>query len=200
MILLNNTSRHAIQWLSQCGRERSFKVFLQNPNTIPSILNMKPKTLKTILLAAALAPAALFADTATTTPVGYVTITTPASSDATVTLPLQRAALLKTAVSSVAGNVVTFASAGISADAFVNSPATYTKSYLLVTSGPLAGERYPVTANTATTVTVDAGTTLQTAGLLAGATFSVIPNWTLGTAFPAGAGVGASQDLSLIHI
>ena len=158
--------------------------------------HMKPKTILTGLAAALLAPSALFAQTtATTTPVGYVSLSIPAESDSTFSPALSQAPVLTTAATAVSGNTVSFSASGVVANSFINADPTFTKSYLLITSGPLQGQRFPITGNTTTEITVAATETLQTAGFLAGATFSVINNWTLQTLFPGGSGVGVSTDL-----
>lgn len=150
------------------------------------------------LIAAAMACGlALGQTTAYTTPVGYVTLNIPASADSTITPPLSKAPLLQGLSTAVAGNVVTLASTGVSDGAFINGGSNLNaKTYLLVRSGALAGLRFPVTGNTATTVTVDGGSaSLQSQGLAIGDQLSVVPYWTLATLFPGGAGVGASSDI-----
>ena len=137
------------------------------------------------------------AATAYTTPVGYLTVAVPANSDTTIAPSLSQAPLLRTASTGIAGDVITVAATGAATDAFINAlPDTNSKTYVLVITGPLAGLRYPVTANTATTVTVNGGaTTLATQGFVSGNQIAVVPYWTLDTLFPAGAGVGQSNDI-----
>ncbi len=141
------------------------------------------------LLAATAACGMAFGQTtAYTTPVGFVTITVPANADTTVTPPLERATVYAAGSSSIAGDVI--GASGLTPGAYV-SPATY----LEVTSGPLLGKRYPVTANSAVSITVNGGaTTLQVQGFVSGNTYKVVPYWTLNTLFPAGAGVGTTND------
>jgi uncharacterized protein (TIGR02597 family) len=148
-------------------------------------------------LAAALACGMANAQTAYTTPVGYVTLTIPASADSTVTPPLSRAPLFQGASTGISGNVVTVAATGAASNAWINGGGnTNAKTYLLVRSGALAGLRFPVSANDGTTITVVGGdSTLQAQGFVLGDLVSVEPYWTLATLFPAGAGVGASQDI-----
>lgn len=188
------TTRHLFRQISVSLKQSNSGH--KKTNKIQSQKHMKPKSILTALAVALLAPGALFAQTtATTTPVGYVSLTIPAESDSTFTPALNQAPVLSTAATAVAGNTVSFTASGIQADAFVNQNPTFTKSYLLVTSGPLEGQRFPITANTTSSVTVASSTNLQSAGLLTGATFSVINNWTLQSVFPGGAGVGVSTDL-----
>ena len=152
-----------------------------------------------LLAAAAACGMAIGAETAYTTPVGYVTLNVPAASDTTVSPPLERSPLFSAASTSISGNDV--GAAGLTSGAFTASP-----SYLQVTSGPLAGRRYPITVNTGSLITVDpvlAGT-LQSQGFVSGNTFKVTPYWTLATLFPAGAGVGGTADVfsvdSLVYV
>lgn len=143
-----------------------------------------------LILAAAAAGMAFGAETAYTTPVGYISITAPGNSDTTVTPPLQRATVYASASTSITGNVI--GASGLTANAFVSPNPT---TYVVVTSGPLLGKRYSVTANDATSITVNGGaTTLQAQGFVTGNTYRVVPNWTLGTLFPGGAGVGGTAD------
>ena len=120
-----------------------------------------------------------FAQGVTTDPVGYVTTTTPTGDDALVGLPLTQAIALSGAADSVSGAEVTV-SAALVADAYNNT------HYALATSGANAGQWSEVVATAVDSIT--------TADVLLAATdtFDVVPFWTLATAFPAGAGVGAS--------
>lgn len=137
------------------------------------------------------------AATAYTTPVGYISLTVPAYADTTVTPSLTQAPLLQAASTGISGNVITVSATGAATDAFINAlPDVNSKTYVLVRTGPLAGLRYPVTANNGTTITVNGGaTTLADKGFLSGNEISVIPYWTLNTLFPGGAGVGVSTSI-----
>lgn len=146
-------------------------------------------TLSSILAAAAASNLTLAQTSAYSTPVGYVTVTVPAQSDTTIVPALERAPLHAAASSSISGNTV--GAAGLTPGAFV-SPETY----LQVTSGPLSGQRFPITANDGTSITVSSSATLQSAGFVTGNTFKVVPFWTLNTMFPSGAGVGTTSDVS----
>lgn len=150
---------------------------------------MKPLSYA-FLAAAAACGLASAAETAYTTPVGYITLDVPANSDTTIVAPLDRPVAYAGASTSISSNDV--GAADLTAGAFV-SPA----SYLQVTSGVLAGNRYPITANTTSTITVDpvSGGTLQAQGFLSGDKFKVVPYWTLATMFPGGAGVGGTSDV-----
>lgn len=148
------------------------------------------------LLAAAAACGMALGQTAYTTPVGYVTLDIPALADSTVTPPLSRSAVFSGVSASVSGNQITVAATGAADSAWINAGDLNSKCYVLVKTGALAGLRFPVTANSATTVSVNGGdTTLQAQGFAAGDTLSVVPYWTLSTLFPGGVGVGVSQDI-----
>ena len=146
------------------------------------------------MLAAAACGFANAQTTAYTTPVGYVTIAVPAESDTTVSAPLEQPSLYSAASTSISGNVV--GASGLTGDAFVNADPANAKCYLQVTSGALAGSRFPITANSSSSITVDAGaTTLAAQGFVSGASYKVVPYWTLASLFPAGSGVGATNDV-----
>jgi len=146
-----------------------------------------------MLLAALAAVSPAFAVDATTTPVGYVTLTIAANSDANVTPALERSTTFSAASTSISGNVV--GASGLTSGAFVTPT-----SYLQVTSGPLIGRRYSITGNTDSLITVDpaGASSLQTQGFSSGNTFKVVPYWTPATLFPAGAGVGSTTDVFAI--
>lgn len=165
-----------------------------NPKTNPKpCLVMKP-IIPFALLGAFFAVGA--AKAASTTPVGYITLDIPANADSTVVSPLAKPALLATASTNIVGNEISFTSPGVAADDFINVGSPNFKTYVLIKTGALAGKHFPVTANTATTVTVDTGSgTLQSQGFITGNQIEVIPFWTLQTLFPNGTGVGVSSDV-----
>jgi len=149
---------------------------------------MKP--IQSAIIAAAALMGYASAETATTVPVGYVSIDVPANADTTITPSLTRSPLCAAASTGISGDSVSVT--GISAGAFASPNQA---CYLKVTSGPLAGAFFPITANTSSTITVEAGdSTLQTLGFLSGNSIKVIPYWTLNTLFPDGAGVGGTSD------
>ncbi|MEN8662605.1 MAG: TIGR02597 family protein [Lentimonas sp.] len=118
-----------------------------------------------------------------TDPVGYVTTTTPSGDDSVIGLSLARATAFTSAVDSVTGAEV-FVTVTLTADAYNNT------HYALATSGANAGQWSEI---------VDTGeSSITTAEVLLAATdtFDVVPFWTLATAFPSGAGVGASANPS----
>ena len=122
-----------------------------------------------------------FAQGVTTDPVGYVSTTTPTGDDALIGLPLTQAIVFAGVADSVSGAQVSV-SATLTLDAYNNT------HYVLVTSGANAGQWSEVIATA-----VDSITTAEVL-LAATDTFDVVPFWTLATAFPGGAGVGASAN------
>ena len=157
---------------------------------------MKTKITYSLLAAAAACSVANAQTTAYTTPVGYVSLTIPASSDSTITPSLERSPLLKTSTTGVSGNIVS--AAGLTAGAFV-APQCYLQVVTCAATPGLVGKRFAIDSNTTETITVDGGaSTLQAQGFANGDTFKVIPYWTLATLFPAGVGVGSTNDVFTI--
>jgi uncharacterized protein (TIGR02597 family) len=142
-----------------------------------------------LLSGAAFLMSSAFAQGVTTDPVGYVTMTVNATSDARVSVPLFGAATYSGAASSVTAGVIT-----VSGDV---PDVTTAAHFVWVTSNapvsPLTGKWYAVDSATATTITVSED--LGAAGLVAGDTFHVVPFWTLDTLLPGGGGVPLSSDV-----
>lgn len=152
---------------------------------------MKPYTYA--LLAAAVACGMAYSETAYTTPVGYVSLTVPASGDTNIGQPLQRSSVFAASASTVTTDTVGLSSSALTAGQFVYSPPGQTNSYYLrLTSGSLSGRYFEIVSNTTNSITVD--TDLAALGVTSGTTFEVTPYWTLNTLFPSGAGVGVSVD------
>ena len=153
----------------------------------PSLRRFRP--LAVAALCAMIAPAA-FAVTATTDPVGFVKVDYQGNSDSYSSIPFKRTPEYAGSLASVSGNQLTASGTpnfGNLVYAAGTQPKTY---YVLFTSGPKLGLFYTITANTATTVTVDPlGDDISG---VAAATFQVIPYDTLGTLFPGGQGVVGS--------
>ena len=149
---------------------------------------MKP--IQSAIIAAALMGSAS-AQTATTVPVGYMSLTVPAETDTPISTPLLRPAAWSGASTAVSGNTVSVAAASFTASQFGAST-----NMLQVTSGPLIGRTFPVLSNATGTVTVDpvGSTTLQAQGFASTNTFVIRPYWTLNTLFPSGAGIGVNSD------
>jgi len=155
---------------------------------------MKP--IQSAIIAAAALMGYASAQTATTVPVGYTTLTVPAGSDTTISPSLERSPLHQANASGISSNIVT--TSGLTADDFVATEC-YLQVVTCAGTPGLIGKRFPIDANTTTTITVDAGaTTLQAQGFASGDKFKVTPYWTLATLFPAGTGVGSTSDVFAI--
>lgn len=130
--------------------------------------------------------------TAYTTPVGYVTLDVPANSDTNIGQPLNRGVAFAGVATSVAGSVVNVAAGSLTENQFVySSPTQPNNYYLLAVGGALGGRYFDVVSNTTSSLTLDNGA-VDISGIT---NFKVIPYWTLGTLFPAGAGVGTTTDI-----
>ena len=142
------------------------------------------KTSKLLALLSTLALSSTFA--AETDPVGYVSVTVPANSDAVLAVPLNRAAEFKGVISSISGNVITVAGTPAWTNNQFAPLATANKTYALqVASGAKEGLIGKITANTVDTLTVqlDSGETL--ADVVAGDQIDVMPYWTPSTLISA---------------
>ena len=128
--------------------------------------------------------------TVSTDPVGYMSFTCSGSSDTFVSIPFNRPAAFVGTVSSVSGGVVTISGTpGFTTNQFVYSGSTQPNSYFaLLTSGsstnPKDGSIYPISANDAQTVTLGLNGDSIT-NVPAGAQITIVPQWTLASAFPA---------------
>ncbi len=134
------------------------------------------------LLAAAAACGLAFGQTtAYTTPVGYVTQTCTANSDSYVSLPLRPSAVAAGALSAAPDTTTTPGSAILS---FLGTPGfgTFANThYAKFKTGVESGKWFVITANSASTLTVNLnGATLTAA---AADTVEVIKFWTLATLF-----------------
>lgn len=162
---------------------------------------MKRTTILTTLLAALLGSYAS-GQTAVTDPVGFVTVTAPANSDAPVGLPVARAAVLQTTVSSVSANEITVAAAMTSSQFVYASPTQTNHYYVSVKStvspsSAVKGKWYEIVSNSTSSITVDSGsaTSVQSQGLAVGDTIEVIPFWTLNTLLPSGQSMTVTTDI-----
>jgi uncharacterized protein (TIGR02597 family) len=150
---------------------------------------MKSNPLPTVLLALGLTLQAASAQTPVTTdPVGFVNVTVPANSDATIAVPMNRAPEFKGVISAISGNTITVAGTpNWTANAFVQNLPGQTKTYAIqIASGTKEGMIGKVTANGTNTLTVqlDAGDDLT--GVVAGASgdqIDVMPYWTPASIF-----------------
>ncbi len=115
--------------------------------------------------------------TATTDPVGFMTVTLPLGSDTVVAAPLTKPPVFQGAVSSRSNFVITVSPS----PNFSNLAAT--PHYVQPVSGSQAGILFDVLTNNSNSITlVDNG--IVPTGLDASNTFKVVPYWTLGELFP----------------
>lgn len=127
---------------------------------------------------------------ATTDPVGFVSVSVPANSDAILAVPLYRAAEFKGVINSISGNVITVAgSPGWTANQFVQSLPSQTKTYAIqIASGVHEGLIAKVTANSTSTLTVEIPVGEDLSGVVVGSSgdsIDVIPYWTPSTLIAA---------------
>lgn len=116
---------------------------------------MKSTKLATLLAALAFSPAF----SAETDPVGFVSVTVPANSDAVLAVPLNRAAEFKGVIQSISGNTITVAGTPAWATNAFAPGVTAGKTYAIqIASGSKEGLTGRVTANTNNTLTVTVGT------------------------------------------
>ncbi len=129
-----------------------------------------PKLLCTIA-AIALAQGSLFA--VNTDPVGFVSVTVPANSDAILAVPLNRVAEFKGVIQTISGNTITVSGTpGWVASQFVQSLPGQPKTYAIqIASGTKEGLTGKITANGTNSVTV----TLDSAETLAGIGSADVP-------------------------
>ena len=164
---------------------------------------MKP-FYKSLFVLAAATSGAFAQTTATTPPVGYVTLTVPAESDNYFSLPLQTASSWAGVSTGVSGDVISVAASSFTASQYapgdpkVGATVSSNNYLIQVTSGALTGRQFKVTANGTGDVTVDpaAANTLAEQGFASGDSFVIRPQWTLATAFPGGAGFGSTNDIT----
>lgn len=126
---------------------------------------------------------------------GFVRLPLPGNSDSLISVSFARPSAAMAAVQNTTGNTIAVqGTPGWSTGQFVHAegsqPDTY---YLLVLSGAKAGTAYTITGNSTNALTVDPeGDSLT--DLTTGTRLEIIPYWTLGTLFPNGKGVHASNS------
>lgn len=158
--------------------------------------------LKKVALTASIAilTASAFAQTtATTDPVGFVTYTLPGLADSYVYVGFKgNPAYAGATTGAVASNVITASGApNWTVGQFAPGTSGQPKFYALIRSGAKSGMWYPISANDATTLTLDLQGDSIAAGVVSGTTFQVCPFDTLSSLFPSGAGVNPSSSFSL---
>jgi uncharacterized protein (TIGR02597 family) len=134
--------------------------------------------LPTLGVAASFAVGGLHAQTtATTDPVGFMTIDLPVGSDTVVAAPLTKPPVFQGAVSSL--NSFTITSTGADFGDLTSLP-----HYVQAIDGTQAGMIFDIASNTTDTITlVNNGVTPS--GLTANTQFKVVPYWTLSQLFPS---------------
>lgn len=130
--------------------------------------------------------------TVTTDPVGFVSVTVPANSDAVLAVPLNRTSEYKGTVASISGNVVTVSGTpGWTASQFVYNGTTQLKTYAMqMASGTKEGLVAKITANTTSTITVQFTGSDDLVGVVAGDQIDIMPYWTPGSLVSATLPVG----------
>jgi uncharacterized protein (TIGR02597 family) len=130
------------------------------------------------------------AQSVTTDPVGFTTAACAANSDTLITTPFIRPPEFTGAIASVSGNVITLSgSPGWSANQFVYAAGTQPKTYFALvgphaSSNPNEGRTYTITANDATTLTVNLNGD-DISGVQAQTQVVIIPYATINSVFPA---------------
>ena len=140
------------------------------------------------------------AQTATTDPVGFVSVTVPAQSDAVLAVPLNRSAAFKGKIQTISSNVITVAGTPAwTANQFVQAIPTQNDTFAIqIATGTKEGLIAKVTANGTNTLTVqfDAGDDLtgvksvDVDGILNADEIDVLPYWTPASLFTTAPGAG----------
>jgi len=124
----------------------------------------------------------------TTDPVGYVTVTVAAGTDAKFSIPLQKSPVFSSAVGSVSTGQI---------DVSGTVPDITTTPHIVIVTtdgGTLEGNWYEVSSSTATSITVFDD--IESDGLTSSDSIKVVPVWTLDTLFPSGGDIPASSDVT----
>ena len=123
---------------------------------------------------------------------GFIKLSLPGNSDSIVALPFTRPPAASATISTVSSNTVTaVVSPGWSPNQFVYSAGAQTNTYYArIDSGAQAGWIFPITANSTNAVQLD--TSIAPLSATAGDFFSIVPYWTLASAFANTNGIFAS--------
>lgn len=128
--------------------------------------------------------------TVATDPVGFANVSLPANSDSYISLPFIRPPVFVGAIQSASGNTMTITgSPGFTGSQFVYAAGSQPNHYYALlgnggSSNPKEGHTFLVTGNGTNTITVDASVE-DLSGVTANTQVTLIPYWTLGTAFPS---------------
>ncbi len=148
--------------------------------------------------------------TATTDPVGFITLTVTAATSGVPNYSFKGLGLTRTVAYQGAAETATAATTTL-----IDNDATWTDNqfngasaaithYVEITSGSAAGTTYDITATTASTKTLTLAQPLAT-GVAAGATFKIRQHWTIGSIFGAAdesglfGGTSATADQILVY-
>jgi uncharacterized protein (TIGR02597 family) len=130
--------------------------------------------------------------TAASDPVGFTTTSLLGESDTLISIPFTRPPEFTGAIQTASGTTITAAGTpGWTANQFVYVAGSQPKHYYaLIGSGPAPnskeGHFYPITANGTNSLTVTTTAANDLTGIAANAQVTIIPYWTLATAFPPG--------------
>lgn len=160
---------------------------------------MKPKSIKSLLALALLAPGALFAQTtAKTTPVGYVNLSLSGASsvlagtDAFISIPLDNTNVFGGTVASVSGSTVT-----LSGTPSLGTLTALTNPHVcVIASGAREGLTALITANTAGSVTISVPFGDNLTGVVAGDKIIINEAWTIKEMFGSTVIPAATQLLA----
>jgi uncharacterized protein (TIGR02597 family) len=133
---------------------------------------------------------------ASSAPAGFLRISALGNSDTFVSLPFARPGVISATVATASGNLITATgSPNWTPNQFVYAPGTQSNTYYVrLTSGSAEGRIYPITANDATSLTVNLGAdTLNNINF--GDSLVIEAYWTLNTVFPNGYGINVSPTV-----
>lgn len=165
------------------------------------------KAPKIICTVAALAFSIAASQAVETDPVGFVSVTVPANSDAILAVPLNRTSEFKGTISSISGNTITVngTPTWVASQFVFNGPndagIDQLKTYAVqIASGVKEGLTAKVTANTTNSITLDVPVGESLTGILSGASgdsIDIMPYWTPSSLIPAESVSTNSQILFL---
>lgn len=150
------------------------------------------------LVALSLNLPSVVAQSAATSPVGFLSDAIPANSDSTATAPLTRPSVFQGSIASISGNTITVTGTPnwqtAPAKQFQHVPATQPNTYYVqIADGNKAGLYATISDNTANSLTVQVNGNDNLSGIATeavdgtgnGARITIIPFWTPATLFPA---------------
>jgi uncharacterized protein (TIGR02597 family) len=136
----------------------------------------------------------LDAGLAASDPAGVMPVTVLGNSDSYMSIPFTRPIAESHAVAAIAGNMVTLSNANWATGQYVYAAGVQSNVYYArFDSGALEGRAYNVVSNDATTLILDLGSDVLDAAAI-GDAVSIVPHWSLDSAFPNGDGIFASPS------